>query len=37
MEKFRGQNLIEYVGWFNTDEKCMEYLSEIKWADGYIC
>ena len=37
MEKFKGQNLIEFVGRFDTDEKCMEYLSEIKWEDGYVC
>lgn len=37
MEKFKGQNLIEFAGRFDTDEKCMEYLSEIKWEDGYVC
>lgn len=37
MKKFRGQNLLEFVAHFDTDEKCMEYLSEIKWGEGYIC
>lgn len=37
MEKFTGQNLIEFVGRFDSDEKCIAYLSEIKWADGYVC
>lgn len=37
MEIFRGQNLIEFVERFNTDKKCKEYLSEIKWSKGYIC
>lgn len=37
MEIFKGQNLIEFVERFNTDEKCKEYLSEIKWSKGYVC
>ncbi len=37
MEKYKGHNLIEFSVGFNTDEKCMEYLSEIKWEDGYVC
>lgn len=37
MEKFKGQNLIEFAGRFDSDEKCMEYLSEIKWESGYVC
>jgi len=37
MEKFKGQNLIEFAGRFYSDEKCMEYLSEIKWESGYVC
>lgn len=37
MEKFKGQNLLDFVVRFNSDEKCMEYLSEIKWEDGYVC
>ena len=37
MEIYKGQNLIEFIGRFNTDEKCIEYLSEIKWSKGYKC
>lgn len=37
MKRFKGQNLIEFSGRFDTDEKCIEYLSEIKWEDGYVC
>jgi hypothetical protein len=22
---------------FNSDEKCLEFLAELKWADGYTC
>lgn len=36
MEIFKGQNLIEFVERFNTNEKCQEYLSEIKWSKAYI-
>jgi transposase-like protein len=37
MEIFRGQNLLEFVGYFNTDEKCLAYLSEIKGEKEYNC
>jgi len=37
MEIFRGQNLIEFTERFKTDEDCLMYLSEIKWANGYKC
>lgn len=37
MKIFRGQNLLEFAVRFDTDEKCMEYLSEIKWSKEYIC
>lgn len=37
MKIFRGQNLLEFAVHFDTDEKCMEYLSEIKWGKEYIC
>ena len=37
MEIFKGQNIIEFVERFNTNEKCQEYLSEIKWSKAYIC
>lgn len=37
MELFKGQNLLEFAERFSTDEKCKEYLSEIKWGDGFTC
>lgn len=37
MEKFNGQNLLEFVGYYNSDKKCMEYLSAIKWSEDYNC
>ena len=37
MEIFRGQNLIEFAERFKTDEDCKKYLSEIKWAEHYVC
>ena len=37
MEIFKGQNLIEFAERFKTDEDCKKYLSEIKWAEHYVC
>jgi transposase-like protein len=37
MEKFKGQNLLEFAEHFNSDKKCMEYLSAIKWSEDYNC
>lgn len=37
MELFKGQNLLEFSERFSTDEKCKEYLAEIKWKDGFRC
>lgn len=37
MNIFKGQNLIEFAERFKTDEDCKEYLSILKWEDGYIC
>lgn len=37
MEIFKGQNLLEFSDRFKIDEDCMEYLSNIKWKDGYKC
>ena len=34
---FEGVNIIDFSARFSTDEKCMEYLSEIKWKNGYQC
>ena len=37
MNIFRGQNLLAFTARFKTDEDCKEYLSEIKWQEGYGC
>jgi hypothetical protein len=37
MEIFKGQNLIEFAERFKSDQDCREYLSNIKWSEGYIC
>lgn len=37
MELFKGQNLLEFAEYFSTDEKCKEYLANIKWKDGFKC
>ncbi|MCP5063593.1 MAG: IS1595 family transposase [Ignavibacteriae bacterium] len=37
MEYFKGQNLLEFAERFNSDEKCKEYLSSIKWKEGFTC
>jgi transposase-like protein len=36
-EKYTGVNSIEFYKRFRTDEDCLQYLSEIKWQDGYVC
>lgn len=37
MNIFRGQNLLEFSDRFKSDEDCKEYLSGIKWNDGFEC
>lgn len=37
MDKFTGENVFEYQERFNTEQKCKEYLSEIKWGNGFHC
>lgn len=37
MKIFRGQNVIQLSERFKTDQDCREYLSEVKWFEGYIC
>lgn len=37
MDIFKGQNLLEFSDRFKTDEACKEYLSEIKWKNGFEC
>jgi transposase-like protein len=37
MEIFKGENLVEFTERFKTDDDCKEYLSSIKWSEGYTC
>ncbi len=37
MEQFKGTNLIDFIERFPNDEKCKEYLADIKWKDGFVC
>lgn len=34
---FRGVNSIKFNQRFKDDKDCLEYLSEIKWLNGYNC
>ncbi len=34
---FFGYNLIEFQECFHSNQTCLEYLSIIKWKDGFIC
>jgi len=34
---FSGLNILEFTEKFSTDEKCLTYLSDMKWANGYQC
>ena len=37
MDLFKGENVIEYQKHFNNDDKCKEYLAQIKWSNGFQC
>lgn len=37
MEIFKGQNILNLVKEFSSDDACKAYLSKIKWADGFKC
>lgn len=37
MEQFKGMNLIEFMDRFSNDEKCKEYLADIRWSAGFTC
>ena len=37
MDKFQGQNLLEFAEHFKMDLDCKKYLSEIKWKDEFKC
>lgn len=34
---FKGQSIIEFSDRFKSDMDCLEYMAEIKWANGYKC
>ncbi|MCT4616217.1 MAG: IS1595 family transposase, partial [Marinifilaceae bacterium] len=34
---FKGQNLLEFAEYFKSNQDCLDYLAEKKWANGYIC
>uniref|UniRef100_UPI004047EA2B IS1595 family transposase n=1 Tax=Mariniflexile sp. TaxID=1979402 RepID=UPI004047EA2B len=34
---FKGVNSIKFNQHFKTDSDCLDYLAEIKWADGFEC
>lgn len=36
-DKFAGVNSITFNQKFKTDQDCLEYLSSVKWEDGYGC
>lgn len=37
MDLFKGQNLLAFVRYFETDENCKEYLAHYKWKNGFKC
>jgi transposase-like protein len=34
---FKGTNIIDFVKQFNTKEKCLKYLSSLKWRRDFVC
>jgi transposase-like protein len=35
--KFEGENIIKFMERFPDDHTCLQYLSEIKWSNGFTC
>jgi transposase-like protein len=35
--KFEGENILKFTDRFPDDYACLQYLSELKWSDGYKC
>lgn len=35
--KFKSLSIFEFQQMFSTEESCLEYLSDLKWVDGFIC
>ncbi|MGK7396010.1 MAG: IS1595 family transposase [Candidatus Cyclobacteriaceae bacterium M3_2C_046] len=36
-DEFKGRSLIKFTEFFSDTEKCKNYLSQIKWKDGFKC
>lgn len=37
MEKFEGQNILDFMETFPDDDACKAYLANLKWQDGFKC
>jgi hypothetical protein len=37
MDKYLGQNILNFVKELPDDDSCKAYLSKIKWQDGFKC
>lgn len=37
MAPFKSESIVDFFDRFKTDMDCLEYLSEIKWGNGYRC
>jgi predicted RNA-binding Zn-ribbon protein involved in translation (DUF1610 family) len=37
MNMFKGTDILEFTKAFDSKEKCMQYLSSLKWKDGFKC
>lgn len=35
MEQFKSESIIDFFDTYKTDKDCLEYLSKIKWQDGF--
>jgi transposase-like protein len=27
----------EFIAWFSTDERCHDFLADLRWSDGFVC
>jgi len=37
MEKYKGENIIDFMKVFKDDESCKSYLAKLKWSEGFTC
>lgn len=37
MKIFKGENFLEFSERFSSDHACEQYLSDIKWLNGFVC